>query len=337
MSGMKWQILLGFLLSVICVPWLISQVHVGQLATALQAAHYSFLLPGLLALSATYYLRVWRWYYILAPVKPLPLLRLLAAMLIALLANMVLPAHAGEVMRVYIVRRHEPLGVMAILATLVVERVADLVSILFLVLVMLGCASLPVEQLPDFPGLRLGGILIMFLGALVGVGLWLVTRYTSQVRSFLQRRGVFLPRRWLDKLVAALGNFVTGLQALQHGGYVGRIALLSLLQWVTVALNNLFIFYAFDVHLPLSAVFVVMLMEIIGVIIPSAPGFVGTYHAAVATGLAVFGVSYELALSVAIVMHATFFVPGTVVGLVFLWRESLSLRDLWTVKGAEVS
>lgn len=64
-------------------------------------------------------------------------------------------------------------------------------------------------------------------------------------------------------------------------------------------------------------------------------GNIGTYHAAVATALAMFGIAHEQALSIAIVMHAMFFLPGTIIGGVFLWRESLSLRELWLVKGQE--
>jgi hypothetical protein len=48
--------------------------------------------------------------------------------------------------------------------------------------------------------------------------------------------------------------------------------------------------------------------------------------------LAVFGIPHERALSVALVMHASFFLPFIVIGLIFLWKESLSLHDLWAIK-----
>jgi hypothetical protein len=66
--------------------------------------------------------------------------------------------------------------------------------------------------------------------------------------------------------------------------------------------------------------------------VPSAPGYIGTFHAAVVAGLALFQVSQELALSMAIMMHATFFFPFIILGLYFLWGESLSLRDLRAVQ-----
>ena len=72
------------------------------------------------------------------------------------------------------------------------------------------------------------------------------------------------------------------------------------------------------------------LAQIFGVMIPSSPGYIGTYHAAVVIGLGAFAVTDERALSVALMMHAAFFFPTILVGLIFLWVESLSLRDLIT-------
>jgi uncharacterized membrane protein YbhN (UPF0104 family) len=57
---------------------------------------------------------------------------------------------------------------------------------------------------------------------------------------------------------------------------------------------------------PVAALFL-LVMQIVSAAVPSGPGFIGTYHAAVVAGLAVFDVAPELALSVAIVIHASFF------------------------------
>jgi uncharacterized protein (TIRG00374 family) len=333
---MKWQVILGMLVSAVCVPLIIAQVNVDQLGMALHRAHYIFLVPAMGALACTHLIRAWRWRYILAPVKPLPFLRLLAALSIGLMANMLLPAHAGEVMRAYILRRQEQVRIMAVLATLVVERVADLLSILLIVMCLLVFASVPIERLSGSQGLRLGGYIAALLCALLVGGLWLVTAKTPQMAQLLRHTLAFLPPRWLHGLIEALTAFALGLQALKKGWHLVIILLLSFLQWMLVAVNNALIFHAFELQLPLAAICLVLVMEIVGVLIPSAPGFIGTYHAAVVAGLAVFGVPHAQALSVAIIMHATFFFPGILAGLVFLWRESLSLQELWSVRTQEL-
>jgi uncharacterized membrane protein YbhN (UPF0104 family) len=89
---------------------------------------------------------------------------------------------------------------------------------------------------------------------------------------------------------------------------------------------------AFGLRFPAYAIGLILVLQTFGATIPSGPGFIGTYHAAVMVGLAVFGITHELALSVALAMHASFFFPFIVVGLIFLWKESLSLHDLWAIK-----
>ena len=95
------------------------------------------------------------------------------------------------------------------------------------------------------------------------------------------------------------------------------------------------VLYAFDLHFPLYAIGLVLIFQTFGAVIPSGPGFIGTYHAAVIAVLGIFSVPHALSLSVALVMHASFFFPFILVGLVFLWQESLSLHDLWTIKAPE--
>ncbi|VAX16622.1 hypothetical protein MNBD_NITROSPINAE03-1960, partial [hydrothermal vent metagenome] len=91
---------------------------------------------------------------------------------------------------------------------------------------------------------------------------------------------------------------------------------------------NYFIFQAFNLDLPISASFLVLLSQILGVMVPSAPGFIGVFHAATIAGLMFYGVDSELALSVALTLHIIMFTMQTIPGLIFLWVEQYSLRDI---------
>ena len=108
------------------------------------------------------------------------------------------------------------------------------------------------------------------------------------------------------------------------------VILLSFLLWSVLALSNSLIFSAFNLQLPWPAAFFILFIQVVGVMIPASPGFIGTYHASVVSGLALFAVPTELGLSVAITMHAAFFFPCILIGLVFLWFENLTLHQLRT-------
>src|SRR5207253_10453671 len=64
-------------------------------------------------------------------------------------------------------------------------------------------------------------------------------------------------------------------------------------------------------------------------LIPQAPGYIGVFDAiAKAVLVGAFGVESTRAISYVLVLHATLLLPVTLLGFVYLWRESLSWRDL---------
>jgi uncharacterized protein (TIRG00374 family) len=333
---MKWHLLVGILISAVFGLFVVYQIDFTQLKAALQSAHHVFLIIASLALLSTNLIRAWRWQYLLDPVKPIGILSLLSATCIGFMANMLLPAHAGEVVRAYVLGRKEQVSTMASLATIVVERVAALLSLLVFLVFVLIYATFPPEMTSVEAGLRMGGYIfaIVCLG-LIG-GLWLFKSKTAQTIRFVTRGLSFLPMQWREGLIQALRSFAVGLDAIKQGWNLVSIILLSLLLWLAVGLSNSLVFYAFDLQLPLFAAFFILVVQVVGVMIPSSPGYVGTYHAAVIAGLAVFEVTREMALSVAIMMHAAFFFPFILAGLFFLWGESFTFRELSSVKAQNV-
>ncbi len=329
---MKWNIVLGTAISALFVLIIFYQVDFEQLLAALRAVH---VLPAAVAavlIVCTHLVRAWRWQYFLEPIKRVRTTSLFSAVSIGFMANMLLPAHAGEVVRAYLVGHKERVGTMASLATIVVERVADFTALLVIMVVTLASIQMPPEMASVARHLKLGGYLAAGLGVLLVGGLWLLGVRTPQTVARLRRWLAFLPEAWLARLLEALRAFALGLQSLRRGAHVAPVMALSFVLWGIVALCNWLVLFAFDLQLPFYAAFFILILQSAGVVVPSAPGFIGTYHAAVMLALAVFGVSRELALSVALVMHATFFFPFILVGLVCLWGESLSWHDLQSVR-----
>jgi uncharacterized protein (TIRG00374 family) len=329
---MKWQAILGIMVSLGLGLFVVSKVDLGQLGTALHSARYSYLALAILAQVCTHALRVWRWKYLIAPVKSVSLLSLLSATAIGFMANMVLPAHAGEVVRAYVIGRKEQISTVAGLATIVVERLADLVSFVLVVLLVVLSPNLPLMDTALAEGLRIGGLLTAGLGILLIGSLWLLQAETARMLRLLEYSLRPLPHAWRTRVLAAVTSFASGLHAFRNGRHLLAVLGLSLGLWTLIAYSNLLVFRAFDLQLPLTAAYFILIVQLLSAAVPSGPGFIGTFHAAVVAGLSVFQITQELALSMAIMMHATFFFPFIGIGLIFLWRESLSLRDLKAVK-----
>jgi glycosyltransferase 2 family protein len=332
---MKWNVLLGIVISVGFVLGILYQVDFTQLLTALQSVHLASLALAALLLLFTHLIRAWRWRYLLEPVKLVATLPLFSAVSIGFMANMLLPAHAGEVVRAYIIGRRAHVNTMASFGTIVVERVMDFVAILLVLVFVLSTVHFPTDMAAVARHLRIGGYIAALCGSAVIGGLWLLHARTAQTMRLLRLCLAFLPARWLDHLDAMLSTFAAGLQTLQKGHHLLPVLGLSLFLWLVVGLSNMLVLHAFDLHFPLYAIGLILVLQTFGAVVPSGPGFIGTYHATVIAALAIFSVPRELALSVALVMHAAFFFPFILVGLVFLWKESLSLHDLWTIKAQD--
>jgi hypothetical protein len=103
--------------------------------------------------------------------------------------------------------------------------------------------------------------------------------------------------------------------------------------WTLILAVIQFCFWAMDIRvegrpLPFASAAVVLVVMALGMMVPSGPGFVGTLQFFARKGLEVFSVDDEMALSFSIVYHATQWFPVTFVGLLYLLRENLSLRDV---------
>jgi hypothetical protein len=99
--------------------------------------------------------------------------------------------------------------------------------------------------------------------------------------------------------------------------------------------NNILPLRAVHLDLTLTAGWTVLAFVGFGISIPSAPGYVGVWHAAAVLALSVFGVSQATAVGYAILYHASQFVPITLIGWLFLVREHMTLGDATRVRPVE--
>jgi uncharacterized membrane protein YbhN (UPF0104 family) len=125
-----------------------------------------------------------------------------------------------------------------------------------------------------------------------------------------------------------LEGFSGGLQTLGRWDSLGQIVVASALLWGAIGLYNFLVLLAFQLQLPLAVGFLLLVFQAFAVMLPSSPGFVGTYHAASVACLSLWGVQAETALSVVLVMHALGFFTTIAAGFVCLWAIGLSPRDL---------
>ena len=261
--------------------------------------------------------RARRWRYLFPPGSSPP--GLVPAVMIGYMANNVLPLRAGEIVRVYVVARRWGHGFWTSLATLIVERVLDSLAIVLILALLIPFIAVP-------------GVLQWAAGALFAIDLLgiavLVGMAAGPARS--QRIVERLTRRWprLEaRVLGILATFVRGLQGIRTPAHSLPLLVWTVIVWTIPALAAWTALQALDLDLPFLAGWTVLGFVGLGVAIPSAPGYVGVFHAAAALAVGIFGVSQPAAVGFALVFHAAQYVPITLAGWLYLLREHLSLGE----------
>jgi len=321
----NWKIIAGLLLSMLFIFLAFRQVDFSQMGRAFAGADYRLLIPILLIIFLGLVLRSWRWQFLLAPIRPVRLPDLFSSLAVGYMANTFLPAHLGEVVRAYHAQKKTGISASAIFATIVVERLIDIFALLLLM-------GLALAVFP-FPGwVRKSGIIMLVLVCILFASLLLMKKYRRQTLAISDRLTGFLPATASARVNELLDQFLNGIVALKSPGHYPVVAILSIAIWLSYALTFQLLFYAFDFiamyHLPWTAALVALVITTISVVVPSSPGYVGSYHFLCQLSLGLFAVPKGPALSYAFVIHAVNIFPVFLLGLFILSREKISLASI---------
>ncbi len=320
----------GLVLSLALVILLLQRTDFQKLAFAFRRANYLYCLPMIAIAILGVLVRAYRWRHIMAPLHRASLRNLFSATMIGFMAIDILPARLGEVARAVLIGRKEPVSKSGALATIVVERLFDIFTLLLLlvwVLFSMSHSTLPLDAVYIN---TLKGAGTMMLALFVGALSFLVfLRFkTTATLNFVRLCLRPLPSSVRTRILTFLESFVAGLTTIRMGKDLLWIILYSALLWSLYGLGNIFMLKAFGIETPGFVPFYLLVVQAFAVGIPSSPGFVGTYHAAVVAGLAPFYADESVRLSFAILSHFLIFVPVILYGLALLWKEHLTFHTL---------
>lgn len=320
---------LSIALSAAFLAFAVRGVDWNEAAAALAKAHYIFVVPMLGITVWSLYIRAQRWRVLLRPVGTPAMRTLVAATNIGFMANMVLPLRVGEVIRPVLVSRKEREPLSGILATVVLERIFDMFTILFL----FGVAASLVAVSPD---VRQWGNRLFGLAVVIGGGVVLVRWKEAWALGLLQFALRPLPTRIAEPVGHFFRGFVQALEILDSLGTFVQLLGWSLYLWIVIAGIYLLGLLAFSIPAPLIVGSIVVTAVVaIAVSAPSAPGYIGAFQVGCTLSLAIFGVAKSDAFAYSIVLHVTQFVGVIAAGVYSLAREGMTMRQLEAVSEAD--
>ena len=237
------------------------------------------------------------------------------------MANNVLPLRAGEIVRPFAVARLADVRFTTAFASIAVERIFDALTIVLLLTLALASSGLGADvAIGGVPVSRLAGLAAAVSAAGLVAGSLVVARPLAAER--LVRRLV-PSARLADRLVALIEGIRQGLAALDSPRRVAPVILWSLVHWLVNAASFWVCFAAFDIPVGFAGALLVQGLLVFGVSVPSTPGYVGPFEAAIVAGLALYGVSEDRSFSYALAYHVTTFIPIVLLGLWYTVRTGV--------------
>ncbi len=323
---------LGFFVAAAFVYLAFGRLEWAEVEAALTSAAPGPLLLALAALAGGFSVRIIRWWWMLRALEPdLPLSSCVRPFLVSLAVNNTVPLRAGDLVRAFGFRDDLRSPPMRVLGTLVIERILDLFVLLALFFAgLLGVAAGAFPPAFVTTGVILGafclgGILVLVLAP---------TRMQALVMHILGSR-MLRDRPWAGRAGALVEQLLGGLSLLQSPLRALQLLGMSLLAWTLE--GAMFASAAWSLHTEASPLgpWFSLATGTLATLIPSSPGYVGTFDYFAMLGMMAYGASRTGAAAFALLVHLILWLPVTLVGALFFlaprgrtaWRQAQTVNE----------
>lgn len=329
MKKVRWNVFIGLLISLAFLIYALSRVDYAEVAGAFSEASYIWTIPTMLGVLAAMWIRAVRWRWLLMPVQSLKLHTLFSSVMIGFMANNLLPARIGEVVRAISLSKKHQLSKSSVFATVVAERAFDSFGLLIVFWVSFFFIDYPDE-------LKKAGFFALIFACFVMIFLYLLKVKTDLGVRLICKPLAKFSTKFSVRIESILRKFAMGLSVLTTPSSIVIVLLISIFLWIFTGLTGYLIFIAFGLYPEIWAAFILLFVSVLAVSLPSSPGYIGTFHAAciiafnLVSSLGMFNheVSKSVALSYSVVLWSCQFFPVTIVGLYYLKKEHLRFKDI---------
>jgi len=332
-----WKTVLISVLSVFFVWLFLRHVNLAGIRGVWRSLPLQYPLLFLLMALPQFAVRAYRWGLLLRPFKErIPFRSLWNFSLIGFMISYLLPGRLGEVARPVMLAEKEGIKKSQAIATIINERLFDLLTVLVLLLLYLaGGTGTPS---PTLQRLQAAAMLLLPLVLLVFALITLANSaaffpWTERMIRLLARA---LPAPWREKAAGFAIHFIKALRLDLGWKGIAAVALCSLLHWLIILLSYWLLMRGFaGMRLSLASVIPFLSVIFVSAAVPT-PGMAGSLDLASKFALVgLFAVEEKTAVAFTILFHFLLLLTPIALGLVALWREGLSFRAVGRLGGKD--
>jgi len=329
------QLIVGLLVAVAAVYYTVRNVSLRELIDSFRDVDYLYIGISTVMMILTYVARAVRWRVLLLPVREVRTVELGSPLMVGFMAG-VLPARAGELIRAFLLGKKMNMSFASALATIVVERLFDMILLLLLFAWMLvfhseilgsniAWSGIPIQKL----AFQFGIFSLALVAGLVVFIYLLIFHYERGMRLVHWLIRPF-PETLQYKLVQMVETFSQGLAVVRSLRSLTWIFLTTALVWAFVILQYYPLYFAYDLeHKTAASVILLTVMICIFITILPTPAFLGSLNAGVLIALhEIMNESEVAAVSFGFVAWGLNFLVVMVGGIYFLLHDHISVKKL---------
>jgi len=244
--------------------------------------------------------------------------------MIGCLANAIFPARPGGFIRMYLVMKNAKINIAACFATILFERLFDLL--------ILSLISVIILLDKDLNSLIKFSMLLLTIFSLVT--LLIIIFYECEIVSFNKNNILIslLPTKIINILEKHLLTFSITFKLLQNREILLKCAFLSIFAWFFYSFGFYLLSLNFDLKSPAIAILLVVAFTNLASFIPLTPGSIGLFQFMTVIALSVWQVDVDLAFAFALCAHGMILSIQIILGLASLVIENLSINKILSFK-----
>jgi uncharacterized protein (TIRG00374 family) len=318
------RVLIRAAVSLALLAFLVWRVDLSAAWDALQRANYIYVVPALALFGAAKLLVAQRWRLMMSTFAELPLAPLFGIFMVSCLANNIVPARIGDLIRVQVPAQRYDMSRARLAATVfATESLLD--GIAFAILGLIGLALIDINGFPT-------GVFWGLLGLIAGAVIAVIPLSHLKLSEGWTERGVMpaMPPRTRNVLKDAVPHFIDGLAVFRDLRLGAQAIVLSFAIWLIEVAMFVLLGLAFDLHLSMPAWILIMIAANMISSVPVAPSNIGAYEVAITELTKALGVAAGPAGAFAIAAHLFNIAAITVVGLASMFALKLTLADVFS-------
>lgn len=234
---------------------------------------------------------------------------------------MLLPLRLGELAIPYMMKRDSGISMASAMSVIFVERMIDFIVLLGFLFFISFILFLP-------PWLMKSGIIISVLLAVVVIALFVSYRHSHLVKSMIDPVLKRMPMHLQERIRGILGRFKEGFRIINSPGLIIVVVLISIVVW-SISVMIIYCLLRFQgVNLGFMAAITVMVVNVIGVSLPSGPGVIGNFQYSCIVALSFFGVERNASFIFANLYYIIGMSFTMLIGIISFAVSGISFREI---------